>query len=548
MKRILLIALALISGICSAQTFTVNNLAVNGTSSHAGAATFSIRPTFNGNTPWDSGNLTPGNYALLSGATFTGPISSPSASFATLSATGSATFSTVPTLPAQSANTFFASPAGSSGVPGFRSFASGDLGNSLWVMPQTYGALANSNATPGNGHDDTAAINSAIAAAAAQTTPRSLTGGTVYFPCGVYRITSTVAWTSTTSSVHLLGAGACSQIYNDAPAAANTFTFNGGSCANSVAPCVSVEGLNFITPTNPSTSAYAMTFTGVSGPIIKDNIINGYGRGIALTTSYGPILFANTLSNIQGTALNCTADDSCNNAIIWGNRVFFVGSSISEASFKIGPGLITGCIGNPDNVSFQGNDIELSYGGPQFIGSCSVSIKDNYIAQNTAFAFTFSAGYNRAVKIEGNYIAENGGTINGPGPWTFSLSNVAGVDFGSNSWFHQGLTFSGLTAISYSSFQAVTTGSSLQNYCNETMNCSYLPNGWIRQWGTATTSGGSVAVTFPLACPNAVPTELMVTNANGSNATAWISASSQTGMTLNSSVAAAFLSWSITCN
>lgn len=77
MKRIFLIALALISGICSAQTFTVNNLSVNGTSSHTGAATFSIRPTFNGNTPWDSGNLTPGNYALLGGATFTGPVTIP---------------------------------------------------------------------------------------------------------------------------------------------------------------------------------------------------------------------------------------------------------------------------------------------------------------------------------------------------------------------------------------------------------------------------------------------------------------------------------------
>jgi parallel beta-helix repeat protein len=462
---------------------------------------------------------------------------------------GAQTFSSVPTLPSQSANTFLASPAGAAGVPSFRSFASSDLGNSLWVMPQTYGALANSNGTTGNGHDDTAAINSAIAAASAQTNSRSLTGGVVYFPCGIYRITSTMAWSSTTSSIHLVGAGACSQIYNDASTVQSTLTFSGGSCANSVSPCVSVENLNFITPTNPGTAAYAMTFTGVSAPTLKGNIINGYGRGLDLTTSYGPVIFSNTFSNLQGAALICTNDDSCNNSVILANRVYFVGSTISEAAFKFGPGVTTGCINNPDNILFQGNDVEMSYGGPQFFGSCSVSIKDNYIAQNTAFAFNWgSPGYNRAVKIEGNYIAENGGTINGPGPWTQSIANVAGVDFGTNSWYEQGLTWSGLTSMNWSAFQAVTTGASLQNYCNETENCSYVGNGWIREWGTATTSGGSVAVTFPLACPTAGPKEFNISDVNGAATTVWISTSSQTGMTLNATNAATFVSWSITCN
>ena len=66
MKRILLIALALICGICHAQTFKVQNLDVLGTSA------FAVRPTFNGNTPWDSGNFNPSSYATLSGPAFTG--------------------------------------------------------------------------------------------------------------------------------------------------------------------------------------------------------------------------------------------------------------------------------------------------------------------------------------------------------------------------------------------------------------------------------------------------------------------------------------------
>lgn len=45
MKRILLIALALISGVCSAQTFKVQNLAVLGTSTFTGPASFTAGPT-----------------------------------------------------------------------------------------------------------------------------------------------------------------------------------------------------------------------------------------------------------------------------------------------------------------------------------------------------------------------------------------------------------------------------------------------------------------------------------------------------------------------
>lgn len=488
------------------------------------------------------------NAATLNGTTFAapGPIGSATpgtGAFTTLSTTS------VPVLPSQTANTFFAAPSGAAGVPGFRAFTSADPGNSLWVMPQTYGALANSNGTTGNGHDDGPAINSAIAAAAALQNSKNQSGGTVYLPCGMYRVATAISWTSTTQSVHLQGAGACAQIFNDISTATTTMTFSGGNCNASVSPCVSVQGINFVAPTNISSSAYALSFTGVSSPTIKDDIFNGYYRAITLTTSYAPVIINNTFSNLSGAALVCIADDSCNNAVISANRVFFVGGTASEAAFKFGPGITTGCIGNPDNILFQGNDLETSYGGVQFNGSCSVSIKDNYIAQNTAFAFNWGTpGYNRSVIIEGNYIAENGGTINGPGPWTQSIANVAGVNFGVNSWYQQGLTWSGLTSMNWSSFQALGTGASLQNYCTETQHCSYMTNGWIHQWGNATTSGGTASVTFPLACPTAAPTEMNLTDSNATNTNVWISSPTQTGMTVNTAVSAAFVTWSITCN
>lgn len=43
----------------------------------SGQTTFSMRPAFGANTPWDSGNFNPASYAALSGATFGGGISAP---------------------------------------------------------------------------------------------------------------------------------------------------------------------------------------------------------------------------------------------------------------------------------------------------------------------------------------------------------------------------------------------------------------------------------------------------------------------------------------
>lgn len=74
MKKLLFVLMLVVSAASFGQTFPVNNLVVNGTSSFAGASSFSLRPTFSGNTPWDTGNFNPLGYALLSGATFTGPV------------------------------------------------------------------------------------------------------------------------------------------------------------------------------------------------------------------------------------------------------------------------------------------------------------------------------------------------------------------------------------------------------------------------------------------------------------------------------------------
>jgi hypothetical protein len=83
-------------------TTTVQNLVATGN------VTLTNRPTFAGNTPWDSGNFNPANYALLAGATFTGAVEfngdtefANEAQFnapATFTSVGATTFATRPTF------------------------------------------------------------------------------------------------------------------------------------------------------------------------------------------------------------------------------------------------------------------------------------------------------------------------------------------------------------------------------------------------------------------------------------------------------------------
>lgn len=428
---------------------------------------------------------------------------------------------------------------GASADPSFKSLPNLDTR----INVRAYGALGNSNGTHGNGNDDTAAIQAAINAAAAQKNAQNQTGGVVYLPCGTYRITASLSGANPDTSYHFKGDGACSQIYNDSSAPASTLVFNpptnSGCC---VAPGFSIEDVYFIRPYNPNVSAYAIQLANLSNPVFRNLTINGYGRGISLQASYGPKILSSVFSNFQGTALNCTLDESCNNANIWGNSIYFVGNDISEASLKIGPGAAS-CLQNANNVSLIGNNIEKSYSGPQFNGVCGATLQDSYISENTTHPFLFTSSLNRAIKITGNYFA-----LSVAGGGTLPLSNVTGVDFGPNYWFNQSLSYgANLASIGWSGYQNLANGATLAGYCSETTNCSYMGNGWLRQWGYTTTSGNTAAVTFPIPCPNQGPSEVNTTSGSGSNMTTWYSATTKTGMSVWTSASTGAVAWSITC-
>lgn len=276
---------------------------------------------------------------------------------------------------------------------------------------KTFGALGNSNGTPGNGHDDTAAISAAI------------DSGDAYFPCGTYRTTSTITKTSTTANYRLHGDGACSQIYLDTGVASTAFNF---APASSCTACVRVEGLNFINPTTP-TGSTAINLSNETTAFISNNIFTVYQIGVALTNAFAPIIDRNVANSLSGTLVFVAAggtDKSLNGSKIWRNSVFGSGAATTS------PALALACNG-ANGVSVLGNDLEANYAGVQFTSCTSVDFSDNYVENSTAANFTFT-GTNVGFTIRNNWF--------GASPTT-QLGNVSKAVFAANTVFNWAITW-----------------------------------------------------------------------------------------------------------
>lgn len=187
MKRLLLIALALVSGACSAQTFKVQNLDVLGTSTLTGLASFAVRPTFNGNTPWDSGNLNTSIFAPVNSPTFTGTVTIPSgASIAGYAPLASPALTGAPTAPTAATGT-----------------NTTQLATTAFVASHsTCQSIMDHGGNNGGVVDNSTALLATVAAGP--------TGSPcVFFPPGAYAFSGNVTITlaNTASTISLLGSG-----------------------------------------------------------------------------------------------------------------------------------------------------------------------------------------------------------------------------------------------------------------------------------------------------------------------------------------------------
>jgi hypothetical protein len=188
MKKLIIVGLLLLQAVLAeAQTFPVNNLTVSGT------ATFSLRPLFNGNTPYDTGNLPSAlsGYALLNSPSFVG----------------------VPTVPAPAVGT-----------------------NTTQIATTAFDAAGKACASimdfggdPTNTNSNNTAFTNAIAAS------QNPSGrACVAFPPGKFKFTAAASYTLPTSgaSITIVGSGA-DVTELTFPNATNGIAINGSSPGNS---------------------------------------------------------------------------------------------------------------------------------------------------------------------------------------------------------------------------------------------------------------------------------------------------------------------------
>ena len=292
--------------------------------------------------------------------------------------------------------------------------------NLNYTTPQAYGALANSNGTHGNGNDDTTAFQSALTASA---------NGTLFLPCGTYRITSPLTVTDY-GRRNIVGAGACTQIFSDQSSAAKTFSFSPGSpCgAGSNGACISVSHLRLIAPNTYGSGQIALYFNNENGTYVEDVDFVGQYQGIAYTASYAPRVL---LSRFFGGYNHIVSVDQSFNGGEIASSSFYISTA---QSVTIVPA--SGCAVAP---SIHNNDWEANATNLELGNVCGGSGRDNYFEgthTQTQLHFVGSAGPNN-FRFEGNTI--NAATDSGQGGIT--LQYLTNVPFINNNLYNVNFTY-----------------------------------------------------------------------------------------------------------
>jgi hypothetical protein len=157
-------------------------------------------------------------------------------------------------------------------------FTKGGYSVTPWLNVKTdYGAKGDGST------DDAAAINSAIAAA-------NRSGGSIYFPPGIYKIASPLN-SVTANGVRVRGDGRNATIIAAAFASGNTLTLN--------SQFSSVEDMSF-SPSVFRTSGYEVYLTGGFNNVIRDVYVNGGYRGVAVISTATPFLENISLRYLTG--------------------------------------------------------------------------------------------------------------------------------------------------------------------------------------------------------------------------------------------------------
>lgn len=257
-----------------------------------------------------------------------------------------------------------------------------------YVNVRDKNAQGDSNGTPGNGTDDTAAFQAAFDEAAPL-------GKSVWVPPGCYRLTAPITGNIVNGFYHLRGVRYASKIFNDAASAGHTLSFSPASLgAVALLPLVSIRGLNFIAPSHIGVGFAHVRANNCQAFDFQENWASGHQNGLILTNCFGPSVVGNNLTGFASCAIY-SSDASFNVGRITHNGIYGNGLGTSDAAVSIA--------GTTGGLVVDNNDVEANYAGFLFAGNHSaVQLSANVIETSTSFS-AYWTGTNVGWNIFANF-------------------------------------------------------------------------------------------------------------------------------------------------
>jgi hypothetical protein len=292
------------------------------------------------------------------------------------------------------------------------------------VSVKDFGAVGDSTGASGSGTDDTAAIQAAIDYAAA--TPF---GCSIYFPRGVYRVTSELNISVLNKQNRIYGDVVYgSKVFRDSATDGKTFNIGSGTYESDsliferlmVGPSVGVGagGAN-------DTLIHVEKRGGIK---FRDLLLSGGRQQINLALlGWSTIIERVQFNGSAGNALvTNAADASANHLVVRDCRVFSCGLTLSAIAFQINTAVDVSVL----QCNFEGN-----YNALYLNDVDGALVEGNHFERNNQHMYFQSTCEN--IDVNANYFGEK----LGGGVCSMTLENVTGCDFTNNSMFDTAVAF-----------------------------------------------------------------------------------------------------------
>lgn len=365
-----------------------------------------------------------------------------------------------------------------------------------WLNVRAYGA------TGGGTADDTAAIQSAMTAAA------TAGGGVVYFPAGTYRLTSGLTGST---QVTLIGDGAGETILRQTSTSANVITYTTSSGALS---SVTVAGLQLQGPGSGTGVGLAMSAASGTAQVlscaVRDVLVVSMGsHGIYIQT---PV--ATTLENVQvrtgsGHGFYLTGGTSVTLETCYASSNHQVGFYLSSMAYSA----LSGCgavscgagylVSGGSNVSLSGCGAELIAAGS---GQDGTSFK-----VSGGVGHTLASCYSNQNSAVGFWITGSATGVTLASPYEYNPTGAATASIKTDS-----STAAVVSAYNYTTAPAYTTGTVVLVKATATSYFPAIEAATAQVDSTLTVNGALTGTTEALSTGAAAGKILAVTNTTGS--------------------------------